>query len=89
MEEDEYIEVTWGPEVYTPVAFHTLAIGPFKARTKRRKGESGEAAFDRVWAVLDGIAQRAYERQRGEFLNRVGTFAREAKDRAKAARATE
>lgn len=83
MDEEEFIEATWGPEMYTPVAFHTLTVGPFKARTKRHKGETGEAAFERVYAILEAIGQKAFERQKGAYLNRVGVIAREARASAR------
>jgi hypothetical protein len=88
MDDSDFIEVVWGPEVYTPVAFHTLTIGPFKRRTKLRPGETEEQAGQRVWDALNKMAQAIFNKQKGEYLNRVGEYRKEALTRAKAARDT-
>jgi len=85
-DEGEYIEVTWGPEVYTPVAYHALTIGPYRMRAQVREGETAGVAFARAWNALDKAAQWALEKQKDAYLDRVGSLASEAKARAKAAR---
>jgi hypothetical protein len=69
--EGDTIRVTWGPEKFAPVAYHTLDVGPFVFETRIRKGESEAEAFQRAWQFLDRMGRDAYAKQMPAFLERV------------------
>lgn len=72
------IKVQWGPETFTPVAYHTVVIGPFSCEVHVRQGETEEQAFTRAWSFLDRMGQRAYQEQIKAFLGRCKAAGGEA-----------
>jgi GTP cyclohydrolase III len=80
---DEYVEVTWGGETFTPISYHTFKVGPFTMRTKVQHGETPEQAMMRAWTALNNVARSTFQKEKAEFLNRAGEVAREARQQTK------
>lgn len=81
MSDGEWIEVTWGEEVFSPVQYNSFRVGPFSCRVQQRRGETPEQAWDRGYALLRQKAQEERKRKAGEFLaalREVGGLARGA-----------
>lgn len=65
------INVTWGKEVFRPLQYHSLEIGPFQATVERAAGESLQAAIDRAMAEMEIAADRELESKTQLFLQRA------------------
>ncbi len=48
LDEGTPVEVTWGGELFQPLQYHGLNVGPFKVTTLVRKGETIPQAIHRV-----------------------------------------
>lgn len=62
------VTVTFAPEKYAPIQFHSFDLGPFIARTKVRPDETGEEALIRAYKVLEAFARKTYPQKRDEHL---------------------
>lgn len=65
------VTVTWGKEVFRPLQYHSLEIGPFQATVERADGETLQAAIDRAIAELEKAAGRELESKARSFLDRA------------------
>lgn len=84
--DEEWVEVTWGPEKFAPISFHVIDIGPFTMRTKVKKGETPEEAMMRAWRALDRQGRAVFVEQKAAYLERCSIIATEARERGKRAR---
>jgi hypothetical protein len=50
------VEATWGEELFQPLQFNTFRVGPFKASTVVRDGETIANAMIRLHRELDSAA---------------------------------
>lgn len=78
-DDGEYVEVTWGEEVFSPVQYNSFRVGPYTRRTRIRDGETEEKAFERVYKQLEALAAKTFERKSKAFiaaLREVGSAAR-------------
>jgi hypothetical protein len=50
------VSATWGDELYQPVQFNGVRVGPFTGQTIVRKGETTSTALLRLYAELDVAA---------------------------------
>ena len=50
------VSATWGDELYQPVQFNGVRVGPFTGQTIVRKGETTSTAMLRLYAELDVAA---------------------------------
>jgi len=64
------IEVSWGPELFTPIQYHTITVGPFRVKIHIQPGETEGAAFSRGWKYLDRMGRQAYQDALPAFLDR-------------------
>jgi hypothetical protein len=64
------IEVTWGPELYAPLRFHTMTIGPYRMTVTPEDGETDEQAFARGFKFLEAMARKAFATELDAFLKR-------------------
>jgi hypothetical protein len=85
----EWVEVQWGPELYSPVSYQTVTIGPLTSRTYVREGETRQQAIGRVWNELNNAAKVIFAAERQQFLDRCAAIATDARERGKRAKATE
>lgn len=66
----EFVEVTWGEEIYQPVQYNNFRVGPFKATTIVREGETISEATARVHSELQKHAEQvALEKGRAYLAN--------------------
>lgn len=75
----EYVDVTWGEELFSPVQYNSFRVGPFSRRTRVRPGETEDQAFERVYRQLEAMAAKTHERKSKVFLTKLreaGTAAR-------------
>lgn len=85
---EEWVEVVWGGETFTPVSYQTFKVGPLTMRTKVKPNETPEQAVMRAWTALDKAARVIYTNEKTAFLARIGIVAQEARETAKANRDT-
>lgn len=62
------VEVTWGEELFQPVQFNTFRVGPFKATTVVRPGETVAAALARLHAEIDEAAKKIRAQKVADYL---------------------
>jgi hypothetical protein len=71
------VEVSWGEELFQPLQFNTFRVGPFKAHTVVRKGESVAQAMLRLHAEMDRVAREIRDKKTDEYiaaLKKIGGF---------------
>lgn len=66
----DLITVTWGEEKFSPVQYHSFAVGPFSITSKLLPGETYEMAYTRLWNHLDNIARTCFIMKRNDFYRR-------------------
>lgn len=62
------VEVTWGEELFQPVQFNMMRVGPFKGATVVRAGESVADATYRLWLELNEVAMRIRDEKVAGYL---------------------
>ena len=78
-DEGQRVEVTWGDELFQPVKFNGMRVGPFTASTLVRRGESVAHATVRLHREIQKAAQLIFaenslsEGQRRDFRLAVGS----------------
>jgi hypothetical protein len=68
----EYVDVTYGDEMYSPFEFQHYRVGPFNARVHLAVGETHAEAAHRGLAMLAAIADEERPKKRAAFLKHVG-----------------
>lgn len=69
------VDVTWGEELFQPVQYHALRVGPFRATTVVRAGESVADATYRLWCALNEVAMRIRDEKAAEYLRAMESIA--------------
>jgi len=64
----EVVEVTWGQELFSPVKYTTITVGPFSAKGEVLRGETAEQAYERLYARVRAFAERERERKLTSFI---------------------
>lgn len=77
-DEGRVVEVTWGEELFQPVRFNSLRVGPFTASTLVRKGESVAAATLRLHREIAKAAQVVFEEQSRAYLRNLAGLTAQA-----------
>jgi len=67
----EWVEVTWGPEKYSPEKFFFKDIGPFTIRGRVQDGEAAKDAIKRLYAEASAIAKEDFEKELKDFRARI------------------
>lgn len=80
--EGDAIRATWGREVFSPIRYYTIEVGPFEASSHVRPGETGGEAMARLTAFLEAQAAVEYEDKLHAFLDRVRDSAEVVETRA-------
>ena len=62
------VDVTWGEELFQPVEYNGLRVGPFRATTVVRSGETVAAATYRLWLELNAAAMAIRDEKAKEYL---------------------
>jgi len=62
------VEVVWGKEYMQPIQFHGIEVGPFRATSAVRKGESEAQAVARVHAELAVVARAIRAQKVAEYI---------------------
>jgi hypothetical protein len=63
--------VTWGKELFQPLKYHSIEIGPYQMTVIPEKGETMQQAAERTLALLDEIAEAEMHRKTIRFLERI------------------
>jgi hypothetical protein len=74
----ERVEVTWGDELFQPVKFNGIRVGPFTASTIVRPGESIAAATVRLHREIAAAAQQIFEEKSRAYLVNLAQIASDA-----------
>ena len=74
----ERVEVTWGDELFQPVKFNGVRVGPFTASTAVRAGESIAAATVRLHREIAAAAQTIFEEKSATYLRNLAQIASDA-----------
>lgn len=67
-EAGQVVEVVWGEEAFSPVQYNTFRVGPFKASTAVRRGETIGQACVRLHRELDEAARKVSIEKGRAFL---------------------
>jgi hypothetical protein len=62
------VDATWGEECLQPLQFNTFRVGPFKASTVVRSGETIATAMLRLHRELDDAATQIRDEKGRRFL---------------------
>ena len=62
------VEVTWGEELFQPVQFNAFRVGPFKATTVVRAGESVGEALLRLHREIAATAQAIRQEKADDYV---------------------
>lgn len=62
------VEVTWGQELFSPVKYTTVTVGPFSAKGEVLQGETIDQAYERLYARVRAFAERERERKLASFV---------------------
>jgi hypothetical protein len=76
------VEVTWGEELFQPLQFNTFRVGPFRATTVVRKGESVAQAMLRMHVEMDRVAREIRDKKTEEYvaaLKKIGGFVEQSR----------
>lgn len=65
------VRVQIGPEVFSPIRYHTFTVGPVSVSTKVRPGESAEEAHVRAWSIAEVAFEAQFSTCLQQFLDRV------------------
>lgn len=65
----QVVDVVWGKEYWQPIQFHGVEVGPFRAVSAVRQGESDAQARARVYGELEAFAREVRKRKIGEYLD--------------------
>lgn len=65
------LSYTRGKELYTPVKFNAVEIGPFAAKVTVRPGETGSQAGQRAKRAVDALWNAEYEARVPEHIKRA------------------
>lgn len=77
----EMVSVTLGEELYSPRQFFTFRVGPFRAETKIREGETRVQAYVRVRVELEEMARLERAQKMKVFLDTMEELFGEMKKR--------
>jgi hypothetical protein len=64
----QVVEATWGEELFQPVQYNMFRVGPFKACTLVRKGESVARALLRLHEELEQAARQIRDKKADEYV---------------------
>lgn len=79
----DWIEVSWGPEKFSPISFHSFDVGPFTARAKLRPGDTVAQTIARLTEELAKLGAEQFERELVAYCKRVGKSADEVRSTAR------
>ncbi len=65
------ITVFAGEEKFSPVQYHSFAIGGYSYTTTIRGDETPEEAFTRAWSFLSQMKRNAFAEARADFYARL------------------
>jgi hypothetical protein len=65
------LTVTWGPEKFSPISYHTFDVGPFTMETTIKEDETADQAFQRAHQYLSQQARKAFQSRMREYFERV------------------
>lgn len=74
------VEVTWGEELFKPLDYNGIRLGPFKATTAVRPGETVADAVVRLHAELAEAAKRVFGEKRRVYLQELSLLVRDARN---------
>ena len=77
------ITVTASEERFSPVNYHTFAIGGFTYTTSVREDETAEQAFNRAWSFLQRMKKEKFKEVRDDFYERLLASRPNASDQSK------
>lgn len=66
----DHVTVTIGREVYQPIQFHTLEVGPVSMTTTIRQGETVQDAMDRATKHCEERMSKLFEAKLEDFRRR-------------------
>jgi hypothetical protein len=61
LEVGDELSASLGPETFAPIAYNTFTVGPVRASTKVREGETGEQAWLRLHRFCEELFQAEFE----------------------------
>ena len=73
---DEVVEVTWGEELFQPVQYNSFRVGPFKASTIVRKGETVAKAMLRLHVEMMGAAHKIHDAEAEKYVEDLAALIR-------------
>jgi hypothetical protein len=74
------VEVTWGDELFQPLPYNAIRVGPFKATTVVRPGETVAEAVLRLHAELARAAREVFGEKKRVYLSELAALVRDARD---------
>ena len=77
---NERVEVTWGDELFQPLRFNGMRVGPFSASTIVRPGESVAAATVRLHREIAAAAEVITEEKSSEYLESLAGLVAKAEN---------
>lgn len=67
----ETVTVTWGEEVYSPISYNTLKVGPLSYTTTVKDNETPYEAGVRAMAVVQELFAEQFQIKIDEFNTRI------------------
>lgn len=77
-DEGQRVEVSWGDELFQPLRFNGMRVGPFTATTLVRRGESIAQATVRLHREVATAAQKIFEEKSRAYLQNLAGLAASA-----------
>jgi hypothetical protein len=71
----ERVEATWGEEYFQPAKFTGVKVGPFKASTIVRRGETVAEALVRLHREMEKAAQEIFDVKSAIYLHNLAGIA--------------
>jgi hypothetical protein len=71
LDEGDSLTVTYGEEVFAPVQYNNMRLGPFSVTITVRSGETATRAFKRAHDLLETMADRAFEAKIQGFRDKM------------------